>query len=312
MGLIESQDMLGFLDGSITMPSRILPPDGDTTNGINPPKENPKFAEWRKSNRLLLGWITRTLSEETLGLVVELDTAAEVWKVAHSYDGSTQEHEFALEQKLHKHHRDRFSSMNEYIQVFKETCNEFAAIEKPLQDKDKVFTLPTGLGKDYEAFLTTMLKPPRPTFYELMSHLKSHEIIRSMNTDLVLSQSNNQVFLAQRHDRGGFRGRGSSRGGKHNASLTSKGQGFSHSGSVLPQQTVTLSQNTALQQSDVPPPLQQLSQIDPLPYIATLPQLQITAPLPQQSQITTPLSQINALLDAATLPQNTTQRTSIP
>ncbi|OMO60201.1 hypothetical protein COLO4_33905 [Corchorus olitorius] len=197
MGLIKSQDILGFLDGSITMTTRIHSPDGDTTNGT-PPKENPK-----------------------------LDTAAKVWKaLADSYASSTQEHEFALEQKLHRHHHDRFSSMNEYIRVFKKICEEFAAIGKPLQDKDKVFTLLTGLGKDYEAFMTTMLKPPCPTFYEFRLHLKSHEIIRSMNTDLVISKSNNQVFLAQRHGRGGFRGRGSSRGGRYNSSFTSKGQDF--------------------------------------------------------------------------------------
>ncbi|OMO87872.1 hypothetical protein COLO4_20536 [Corchorus olitorius] len=233
MGLVESQDMLGFLNGSIPVPSHILPSAGDTADGNPPQAINPRFSEWRKSDKLLRGWITGTLSEETLGLVVGLDTSAEVWTALQdTYAGSTQEHEFALEQKLRRHHRDRFSTMQEYIRVFKEVCDEFAAIGKPLPDKEKVFTLLTGLGKDYEAFVTTMLKPPRPTFYELMSHLKSHEIIRSMNTDSALPSSHNQVFFAQRNGRGSFRGRGGFRGGGRHHSFTSRGRGFSHSGSI--------------------------------------------------------------------------------
>ncbi|OMO50392.1 hypothetical protein COLO4_38092, partial [Corchorus olitorius] len=222
--------MLGFLDGSIPVPSRILPSAGDTVDGNPPQAINPRFSKWRKSDKLLRGWIIGTLSEETLGLVVGLDTSAEVWTALQdTYAGSTQKHEFALEQKLRRHHRDRFSTMQEYIREFKEVCDEFAAIGKPLPDKEKVFTLLTGLGKDYEAFVTTMLKPPRPTFYELMSHLKSHEIIRSMNTDSALPSSHNQVFFAQRNGRGSFRGRGGSRGGGRHHSFTSRGRGFSHS-----------------------------------------------------------------------------------
>ncbi|OMO62605.1 Integrase, catalytic core [Corchorus capsularis] len=181
MGLIESQDMAALLDGSLPTPSRsIETDDGETIN-------NPKFAEWRKSDRLLRGWITGTLSEETLGLVVGLDMAAEVWQALNdTFTGNTQEHEFALEQKLH-----------------------------------------------HESFVTTMMKPPRPTYYELISQLKSHEIIRSLNTSPSLETNPHQAFTAQRQGSRGGRGRGFARGGRSSVPFTSKRD--------IPQQLVALS-----------------------------------------------------------------------
>ncbi|GLT92407.1 hypothetical protein SLE2022_102460 [Rubroshorea leprosula] len=67
--LIESQDMQGFLDGEYVMPAaKITPTDSTDAEG---PKEvpNPAYISWRRSDRLLRGWITGTLSEEVLGIV---------------------------------------------------------------------------------------------------------------------------------------------------------------------------------------------------------------------------------------------------
>lgn len=40
---------------------------------------SPNNFAWKKSNRLLRGWITSTLFEELLSLAVSLETSAEVW-----------------------------------------------------------------------------------------------------------------------------------------------------------------------------------------------------------------------------------------
>jgi hypothetical protein len=45
---------------------------------------NPEFQAWRRSNRLLRGWITGTLSEDTLSLVIGLDSSQEVWNALHT------------------------------------------------------------------------------------------------------------------------------------------------------------------------------------------------------------------------------------
>jgi hypothetical protein len=59
--------MKGFIDGECPMPT------------ANENELNPNLIAWRKSDPLLRGWITGTLSEEVLGRVVGLQTSAKVW-----------------------------------------------------------------------------------------------------------------------------------------------------------------------------------------------------------------------------------------
>ncbi|GKV45069.1 hypothetical protein SLEP1_g52192 [Rubroshorea leprosula] len=128
--LIESQDMQGFLDGECVMlVAKITPTNSTDAEG---PKEVPNlvYISWRRSDHLLRGWITGTLSEEVLGIVVGLTTSREVWDaLQEAYAKDSQEREFNLTQAM--------------------------------------TTLQKGLGQGYENFVTTMLKPPVPPYQEV-------------------------------------------------------------------------------------------------------------------------------------------------
>ncbi|OMO87248.1 hypothetical protein COLO4_20725 [Corchorus olitorius] len=156
--------MVGFIDGSFAMPKThvTISSDEGSVETINP-----DFTAWKRSDRLLRGWITGTLSEEVLGLVVGLDTSAAVWQAfSDSFAQESQEREFYLQQSLNMH-RKGSNSMADYIRIFKNLCDDLAAIGKPVDDRTKVFTLLKGLGPDYESFVTTMLKPPIPAYRDL-------------------------------------------------------------------------------------------------------------------------------------------------
>uniref|UniRef100_A0A0R0JZL1 Retrotransposon Copia-like N-terminal domain-containing protein n=1 Tax=Glycine max TaxID=3847 RepID=A0A0R0JZL1_SOYBN len=148
LALAESQDLVGHLmNDDPTPPQYTTPNSNDTTNTKNfVPKLTDEFIAWRKTGRLLRGWIIGTLFEEALGLVVGLDTA----------------------------HAEDDQSIGEHIRTFKGLCDNLAAIGKPVPNKEKVFYLLTSLGHEYETFTTTMLKPPRPSYFELISQLQSH------------------------------------------------------------------------------------------------------------------------------------------
>ncbi|KAF3787096.1 hypothetical protein EJ110_NYTH23923 [Nymphaea thermarum] len=128
LGLIESQDLQGFFDDEIVVPYRYI---------INGDKReiNPDYLQWKKSDRLLRGWITGTLSEEVLGLVVDTQN----------------------------------------------TYDELEAIGRPMNDHTKVFLLLNGLGPEYESFVMSMLKPPIPTYKDVIAILQSHETLKSLN-----------------------------------------------------------------------------------------------------------------------------------
>ena len=91
MGLIESQDMIGFIDGGLPIPKPHVKVSSDEVYDETF-ETNSDFLAWKKYDRLLCGWITSTLSEEVLGFVVGLDTSAEVWTaLSNSFAQESQE-----------------------------------------------------------------------------------------------------------------------------------------------------------------------------------------------------------------------------
>ncbi|KAK2988019.1 hypothetical protein RJ640_011282 [Escallonia rubra] len=66
-------------------------------------------------------------------------------------------------------------SINEYIRKFKSICDNLVVIGKTVPDKNKIFWLLQGLGHGYENFVTTMLKPPVPSYNDIVPFLQSHE-----------------------------------------------------------------------------------------------------------------------------------------
>ena len=93
-------------------------------------------------------------------------------------------------------HKKGTSSMTEYICILKNLCNDLAAIEKPIDDRTKVFTLLKGLGPGYESFVTTMLKPPIPNYKDLIPLLQGHETMKNLHNPSGFNQPNhNMAFL---------------------------------------------------------------------------------------------------------------------
>ncbi|KAJ0020614.1 hypothetical protein Pint_32437 [Pistacia integerrima] len=134
----------------------------------NNPIANPAYKKpGKQADRLLRGWIIGTLAEEALSHVIGLDTSTQVWAtLKEAYAQSSQERQFQLNQQLTYMKKTQEVPLNEYIRKFKEVCDNLAAIGHMVADKNKVFSLLTGLGARYEPFTTSMLKPPMPSYNE--------------------------------------------------------------------------------------------------------------------------------------------------
>ena len=174
--LAESQELLGHLTNEDPAPPQYTIPDFNNTPTAktSAPKKIEAYIAWRKADRLLRGWIIGTLSEETLGLAVGLVTANDVWEaLKNTCTEDSQEREFTLRQQVTYLRKEDDKTIGEHIRTFKSLCDSLAAIGKPVPDKEKVFCLLTSLGPQYETFTTTMLKPPRPSYSELVSQLQT-------------------------------------------------------------------------------------------------------------------------------------------
>ena len=82
-GLIESQDMGGFLDGTYPELAEFVLKSTIEAEASTRKQEyvmNSNYIMWRRLDQLLRGWIVGTLLEEVLRLAVGLETSAAIWK----------------------------------------------------------------------------------------------------------------------------------------------------------------------------------------------------------------------------------------
>ncbi|KAH6761657.1 hypothetical protein C2S52_019090 [Perilla frutescens var. hirtella] len=71
--LLESQDVVGFVDGGILQPPPLEKGGGDSSD---------EQKQWRRIDRLVKGWILGSLGKDVLDAVWEKQTSREVWYLA--------------------------------------------------------------------------------------------------------------------------------------------------------------------------------------------------------------------------------------
>jgi len=106
-------------------------------------------------------------------LIIGLEISYEVWQnLLNHFTQKSIAREFELRGKLQAcQKRDRALSI--YLREYKSICDKLNAIEKPVDDITKMFSVLEGLGSKYENFRTTMycLKP-QPEYDEIISQLQ--------------------------------------------------------------------------------------------------------------------------------------------
>ncbi|GFS29104.1 hypothetical protein Acr_00g0005410 [Actinidia rufa] len=72
--LLQCQDCLGFIDGSLQKPFETLP---NITDGTSIP--NPKFLKWKLKDQRILSLLLSSLTEEAMAAAVGHATSRDVW-----------------------------------------------------------------------------------------------------------------------------------------------------------------------------------------------------------------------------------------
>lgn len=73
INILKSYDLQSFLSGEISTPPETIV----TTDFEFQP--NLTYHKWRRTDRLVKGWLTATLLEVVLGIIVSLGIVAKVW-----------------------------------------------------------------------------------------------------------------------------------------------------------------------------------------------------------------------------------------
>jgi len=99
LALAESQELIEHLTNEDPAPAKYNTQDSINNSAAENtvPVLTEAFITWRKSDRLLRGWIIGTLSEEAFSFVVGLKTISAVWEaLKNAYAKDSQECEFTL------------------------------------------------------------------------------------------------------------------------------------------------------------------------------------------------------------------------
>ena len=142
-------------------------------------------------------WLRGTVTKDILSMIVESQTASEVWRSIEEHMlPTTKEHESWLKCSLYSLKKGN-TKLKEFLKKFKSLCDNLAAIGKSISDEDKVFQLERSLGPNYADFKTTMLtKPPYPTIKQFILALQIHE--QTVMVQKQVQKALIQAFFGQR------------------------------------------------------------------------------------------------------------------
>ncbi|GAV69076.1 UBN2_3 domain-containing protein [Cephalotus follicularis] len=194
ISLIESQGLLRFINGDSPSPAQEIDQKGIQII-------NPDYTSWVKTDKLIKAWITGTLSEEVLGHAVRTKSSKELWTMlSDPFSQASEAREFEIQSMMQYHKKMESMTLTQYVSGLKTIFDQLNAIGKLVPDKTKVFLLITNLGPTYEAFSTTMLKPPVPTYSEIIPLLHSHELRNKHHKPAEVNQS--MAFYSNTNNKG--------------------------------------------------------------------------------------------------------------
>ncbi|KAJ9678333.1 hypothetical protein PVL29_020487 [Vitis rotundifolia] len=138
--LLESQELIGYMDGTVEIPPRFTSENSQTPNI--------KHVAWKHTDQRLLSLLLSSLTKEAMAEVVGLSTSCEV-------------------------------SVSEYARAFKALCDQLHAIGQPVDGTNKVHWFLRGFGLEFSSFSTTQMAFAHlPYFADLVPKAKSFELFQ--------------------------------------------------------------------------------------------------------------------------------------
>ncbi|KAH0679474.1 hypothetical protein KY284_020559 [Solanum tuberosum] len=183
------------------------------------PIPNPKFTTWEDHDVLVRSWLSGTMTEESIFLIIGCTTVKQIWAcLEDTYLQASKDKEFQLKQQLQAVKLGT-KSIDEYIKEFKGICHNLMAIHKPSDEDSKFINFARGLGSNYKTLRTVMLrKAPYPTFNQFVNALRGLKMREDgYEEEAPPSLDPSMAFMTQKWQRrecGGsyYRGRGGKRG----------------------------------------------------------------------------------------------------
>jgi len=169
--LLDSQGLLGHVDGTLVPPPPFDLPTSQTPNNSH--------LVWKATDQRLLNLLLSSLTEEAMAEAVGLSTSHEVWTALEStFSHRSKAHEIRLKDDLQLMKRGT-RPVTVYARAFKVLCDQLHAIGRPVDETNKVHWFLRGLEPDFSTFSTAhMAQTLLLCLSDLVSKAESFEIFQ--------------------------------------------------------------------------------------------------------------------------------------
>ncbi|KAK4276094.1 hypothetical protein QN277_019083 [Acacia crassicarpa] len=189
--LIEGNRLEGHIDGTSRAPLKVI-------SGEKGEKENPAWSEWFSVDRLLVGWLRNTMSQEIGAQLLHHKTAEDLWNGAKPLTcTSTKARVMVIKSDLHNTRKNSLK-MDEYLNKMKNLSDELALAGSPIAMDDLILHTLNGLDADYNAIAVRLLDQPAITWVEVQAALLSFESQLTQKSHFANLSIQPSVNLAQR------------------------------------------------------------------------------------------------------------------
>ncbi|GJR44018.1 nucleotide-binding alpha-beta plait domain-containing protein [Tanacetum coccineum] len=167
-----TNNLMGYVDGSIPCPSKTL----SVTDDATVPKENPNYPIWVSNDAHVRMLIISTISEASFRHV-QGTTSRDLWlSLEKAYAPHSTSREYTLKTQLLRIEMHGDETPDAYLNRAQEYADALAAIGEPVKDKDLVMLAVSGLREEYNGLKTTITARQSPTaFSELHALLSDHD-----------------------------------------------------------------------------------------------------------------------------------------
>ena len=136
---------------------------------------NPDFLVWKFKEKVLLTFMSSTLSPSILALTVGCSLALEVWILENRFSSISRSHVMNLKSELHNTKKG-VDTVDLYLQKIKVVRDKLLAIGVIVDNEELLHITLKGLPKEYNAFRSTIrTKSTHLSFDELSTMLNAEE-----------------------------------------------------------------------------------------------------------------------------------------
>lgn len=189
---LVSANIFGYLDGTKVAPPRQIAEGTREAARLVP---NPAYEIWRQIDQGLLGALLSSMTEEVLGQMTRVTTAAQAWAALGNMFAA--ENKAAVRQLRNRLQQTKKRDMTcaEFFHKMTGFADQMATVGHPLSDDEVIDYIVAGLGQEYDALMASLtIFNGEVSLNDFYSYLLSYEARQEQHiTDGDFSSSANSV-----------------------------------------------------------------------------------------------------------------------